>query len=142
MTARGIVNNNPGNLEGDIPFRGVVRKDGPYMVFDSAHNGIRAMAIDLHSKWLRGLNTVAKIIPVYAPPNENPTAQYIADVAGWMGVDADAVLNLGVPSTLESMVISMMRQEDGGDPYALADVLAAVDDALGLINSPPAPDHT
>lgn len=135
MTARGLRDNNPGNLRHTpaIKWRGELEPDADgYCRFDTAHNGMRAMMVDLHSKWLRGLNTVAKIIPPYAPPSENPTAVYIADVAKWWGVDPEAVFDLSKPSPLASLASAMMRQEDGAVPYGAGDVMAAALDALGL----------
>jgi hypothetical protein len=72
------------------------------------------------------------IIPVFAPPSENPTATYVADVAAWMGIGPDDRLDLSQPAALRDMVKAMMRQEDGSVPYTDGTILAAVDDALGI----------
>lgn len=136
MTARGIRNNNPLNLEhnGSIPWRGETMPppDPPYCAFGTAHDGIRAGAIDLHSKWARGLTTLAKIVPVFAPPSENDTAAYVANVASFTGWAPDLKLDLSRAGDLVVLVRAMMRQEDGSVPYAAGAILAAVDDALGL----------
>lgn len=134
LIARGIRDNNPGNLRDEgIPWNGLLSHDTDgYCIFDTAHNGIRAMAKDLHTKWLRGLDTLAKIIPVYAPPSENPTADYIADIAKWIGLEPDDTVDLSDIDELATIASAMMRQEDGTVPYSAVDIHDACADALGM----------
>ncbi len=133
MTARGLRNNNPGNLRDEgIAWQGLTGHDeGGYCIFDTAHNGLRAMAKDLHTKWARGLDTIAKIIPVYAPPAENPTQMYINDIASWSGIGASDRLDLSTADGLATIVSAMIRQEDGQVPYSVVLIHDACADALG-----------
>lgn len=129
--ARGIRNNNPGNLRYNpaIQWRGQVGHDGAgFVVFDTKENGIRALTIDLkNAQAIHGRNTVKAIITAYAPATENNTAGYIAAVAGDMGVTPDTALNLYDPATLAALVAAVIRHENGTQPYpvALLDIQAA-----------------
>ncbi len=137
MTARGLRNNNPGNLRHSAAFkwRGEVDRDPQgFCIFDTAHNGLRACAVDVHSKWKRGLNTVRKIIAVYAPPNENDTAAYINAVCAALGAMQDAPLKLDGPGTLAVFVKAICRHENGSVPYDVSAIVAAARDALGLLD--------
>lgn len=134
IVPRGFRDQNPGNLRDEgIAWKGLLGHDEDgYCIFDTAHNGIRAMAMDLHTKWARGLDTVAKIIPVYAPPSENPTANYIADIAKWTGLGPDEKIDLSDVDELATVVSAMIRQEDGTLPYSVADLHDACANALGV----------
>jgi len=131
---RGIRNNNPGNLEGaTIPWKGQIGVDGAYCVFDTPEHGLRALAVNLLAyQKLHGLNTVRLIVTRFAPPSENDTAAYIADVAAQMMVDPNATLDLTEPPTLDSLVCAITRHENGGNPYQPRQIVVAVDDALGI----------
>ncbi|MEJ0071170.1 MAG: hypothetical protein WDO24_23255 [Pseudomonadota bacterium] len=110
----------------------------------SDHEGLRACALDILTKWRRdGLRTVRAIIGRYAPPSENPTANYIAHVAAALGVKPDTALDLSAAGTLALFVKAVVRQECGSVPYPVGVLLAAVQDALGLPHPSdvaPAPD--
>lgn len=75
---RGIRNNNPGNLrpnqawtwDGQGPMD-TAGGQGEYLTFVSPEHGIRAMIRDIRQKRKRGLDTVQKIMNVYAPPGDN-----------------------------------------------------------------------
>jgi hypothetical protein len=132
---RGERNNNPGNLEGGGAWQGLSGSDGPYLVFSSAFYGLRALAIDLGSKFHKGLVTVRAIISVYAPPQDNPnglTAAYISAVSRELGVGPDTVLNLDNPQARAAFVTAIVRHENGRVMYAQGDIQAAVDNAMGL----------
>jgi hypothetical protein len=113
---KGIRNNNPGNIEynPNIKWQGQIGLDGVYLIFDTPQNGIRALAKDLHNKMARGLKTIATIIPVYAPPSENNTAAYIADVSKDLGVGPAITLN---DSHLPAFVKAIIKHENGIQPY-------------------------
>lgn len=137
--ARGIRNNNPGNIRPGQHFLGEVGDDGEnYAVFDTPEHGIRAMAVDLLSKYeKRGLVTIRAIITRYAPPEDNnDTAAYIAAVSRATGFDADAWLHLRDGTVLHAMVESIIRHENGirqneAMPYTDGVVDAGVALALG-----------
>lgn len=89
----GLRNNNPGNLrDAGIKWIGRVGSNNGFTVFDTLDNGIRAYGLDIKNKIIRGLNTINKLIPVYAPPNENDTNRYIKDMVVKTGFSADKVL--------------------------------------------------
>lgn len=97
--SRGLRNNNPFNLrrssnawQGKIPFAQSTDKD--FEQFHEIHWGIRAGLIQIRTDFGRGLNTVSKFLTKFAPPSENNTASYIATVAGALGVNKDAVIDL------------------------------------------------
>lgn len=131
-TARGLRDNNPGNLrDAGIPWQGLVGHDDlGFCIFDTPHNGMRALSIDLHTKWKRGLNTIARIIPVYAPPNENDTAAYETAVCSSIGRAPDDVLNLNDLNELAKLTRAIVLHENGSVPYAATEIVAASKDAL------------
>ena len=95
---RGIRNNNPGNLEkratdwqGKVPHS--QNTDSRFEQFDTIENGLRALMINVHTKVTRDkLDTLAKIISVWAPPSENNTQGYIARVSKALGISPTAPL--------------------------------------------------
>jgi hypothetical protein len=107
-------NNNPGNIRPSAAYtwRGQTGVNAGYVTFDTPENGIRAIAKDLTTKFNRGLDTVRKIISVWAPPSENDTPAYIAAVARSLNVDPDAALNLDDPNTLQAFVEAIIHQEN------------------------------
>ena len=91
--ARGIRNNNPGNIRKGIKWLGRVEpgKDAEFIEFKTMPYGIRALYIDLINKHKGGLRTIQGIIYRYAPPSENLTDAYVASVAKQIGIPATAV---------------------------------------------------
>ena len=113
VATRGFRNNNPGNLRNfGIPYVGFIGEDADgYSIFDTLENGIRAMGKDLLAKIGRGLNTVEKIITVYAPAaDNNPTEGYIAKVSEWTGFKPNQVLT---PNEMPALAAAMIRFENG-----------------------------
>lgn len=118
MTAKGIELNNPFDIEQDgITWQGMVvpSSDKVFCQFTTPVMGIRAGFIDLKSAISEGHNTITKIVTRFAPPSENNTIAYIADVAKWSGIDKDAVLQL---SDIKAVGVAMMKQEVGTLPYS------------------------
>lgn len=132
---RGIRNNNPGNLVlTDIQWKGKVpralNKDGKFEQFEDYDGvpghvwGIRAMFMDVRGDIQRdGLNTIRKLISVYAPTHENNTAAYIASVAKALKKGADAVL---VPADYPGLLKAITLHENGVQPYPDADISRAM----------------
>jgi hypothetical protein len=120
VTSRGYRNKNPGNLRplsGGQKWVGQVGVDtqgsaAGYVIFDSFENGIRALARDIKTKTARGLNTIAKIIPVFAPATENNVYAYIAEVEKNAGIPRNQVLT---EADLLPLVKAMARHELGRD---------------------------
>ena len=122
--ARGIRNNNPGNLRKGIKWKGLVvpGTDPSFDQFQTMPLGIRAMFIDLINKHKTGFNTIRKIIYKYAPPSENITESYVSNVADRSGISATAVFS---PTKDNFMKIAkaMARSENGKD----ADLITAAE---------------
>lgn len=132
MTPRGIRNNNPGNIEyhASIPWQGQTGSDGRFATFDTAHNGIRALAKQLiiyEDKY--GLWTVRGIINRWAPPVENNTSAYVNAVAKVVGVDPDDIISTHGKETLTRLVKAIIQHENGQQPYSDEVISWAVRDA-------------
>jgi len=74
------------------------------------------MMRQLYTMNLRGLNTIAQFIPVYAPSNENPTASYIVNLANMMGIHPWDVINWDDKSEIISLIHNMSIKESGESP--------------------------
>lgn len=125
---RGFRNNNPGNLRDyGFPWQGRIGDDPEgFLIFDTADNGIRAMARDLSTGFTRdGENTIRIIVNEWAPSNENNTANYISHVAKLTGFAPDQVLFLNVP-TIGALVSAIITHENGSNPYSPQQILNAV----------------
>lgn len=149
---RGERNHNPYNLRFNPRIRWQGLADPAYdeagfCVFADDAWGLRAGFKDLHAKWARGLDTVAKIVPVYAPASENDVARYVAAVCSDAGVGPDQKLDFSVRGNLLAIGRAFIRHEIGHCPYSDAQLKAAADQALAtnpgaFMPSPsPAPVH-
>ena len=85
-------NNNPGDLRDT--------STGSFRQFNSPQEGYAALLNDLHAKQtgttttgLGPSSTLADFAKTYAPPSENNSAQYAANLANHMGVRPDAPLS-------------------------------------------------
>lgn len=115
---RGIRNNNPGNIRlSSDKWQGLaaVQDDGTFFKFESARMGIRALArilITYQDKYR--LDTVAKIIARWAPPEDNnPTIGYASFVARNMGVGINDHLDLHDYRDLLGVVSGIVLFENG-----------------------------
>lgn len=133
MTARGVRNNNPGNIDfnprnawqGQLGLEEGVAKPR-FARFDEAENGIRALGkllINYRGKdgmpgvGGKGIDTVLETISRWAPSNENDTKAYALAVAKRLGVRTTDPINIKDPSTLRVFVESIIIHENGGNPY-------------------------
>ncbi|HCL9276146.1 TPA: lytic transglycosylase, partial [Escherichia coli] len=104
-TKRGERNNNPGNLN----FAGqagasLERPGGRFARFETAFDGLRALARQLMLYAGRGINSVEKIISTWAPASDNNnTTAYIRAVSQRLGVDPRAALNMSDPQTMSAL---------------------------------------
>ena len=119
--ARGLRNNNPGNIRHSSDrWQGAsaVQRDAAFVTFDDPVWGIRALARVLLSYQDRhGLTTVRGIISRWAPPSENDTESYINMVTARMSVGPDDELNLHSHADLDPLVRAIIWHENGSQPY-------------------------
>jgi len=115
MTPRGIRNNNPLNIRRNADdFRGEIKgNDKTFKTFSSMTFGYRAAFVILHTYLTEGFNTIEKIITRWAPPSENNTRKYIADVEKWSGVPKDKVLTASNGADYIMIVNAMSAVENG-----------------------------
>lgn len=112
---RGIRNNNPGNLRawGDTP-----RING-YAHFGTPAAGLAAMVENLQAQQsVHGLDTIAGIIGKWAPPSENNTAAYIADIVKQTGFGANQHLDLTDKKTVAPLVSGIIKHEGNSTGYS------------------------
>jgi hypothetical protein len=137
---RSVRNNNPGNLRNGIRWDGLstLLSDPDFCVFASPIWGFRALAIDLHTAWTRGFDTLDRLITHYAPPSENNTVAYIVSVSTMMGVEMNAPLNLDDDGELTSLVRAIAVHEAGGWFFSTSDLTEGIRLARVAI-APPEP---
>lgn len=113
---RGIRNNNPLNIRHNKNFfQGEVvgGTDRQFKQFTTAAYGYRAAFVILGTYLQRGINTIDKIIRTWAPPTENNTESYIADVEIRSGVGRNKVLTTNSGSDYRKIVAAMCYCENG-----------------------------
>ena len=135
--ARGIRNNNPGNIRIGINWLGrvVPGKDLSFVEFKTMPYGVRALYIDLINKHKSGLRTIRDIIYRYAPPSENLTDAYVAAVAQSMNIGASTPFAPTVKN-LNAFAKAIVKHENGKD----ANMVLASDYAAGLALARMRPD--
>ncbi len=124
LKPRGIRNNNPGNLV-YIPdparaWDGQIGSDGRFGVYDTAARGVRALGKQLEKHARSGMRTVRTLINVWAPPSENNTGAYVAQVAKALNVAPDLMID--VSARLPQLAAAIIQHENGRQPYAMADI--------------------
>ena len=117
--ARGIRNNNPGNLR-SAP--NAVGNDGSFPIFSNPNDGLAAMSRQLQLYGSRGNDTPYGIIHTYAPSTENDSQAYINAVTKDTGFGAHEKLDLSDPGVLKRLMTAMIRQENGSQPYSESDI--------------------
>jgi hypothetical protein len=135
--ARGIRNNNPGNIRIGINWLGrvVPGKDVSFVEFKSMPYGVRALYIDLINKHKSGLRTVQDIIYKYAPPSENLTGAYVAAVAQDMKIPATQSFS-PTAKNFTTFVKAIVKHENGKD----ASLVSVNDYAAGFALARTRPD--
>jgi hypothetical protein len=81
--------NNPGNERPSAKFKwqGEIGEVNGFVQFDTMVNGVRAYFKNLHAAmYLHGRTTIETYITAYAPPNENDTNRYIANMCDMTGL--------------------------------------------------------
>lgn len=131
MVARGIRNNNPGNIRWGDKWKGLDEcgreKDKSFCVFTEPEYGIRALAKILRNyRDLHKITTVAGIIHRFAPPTENNTVSYIKHVAEILGVDTDDTIDVRNEKTMLSLIKAIIQHENGEQPYTDNQILNGI----------------
>lgn len=137
--ARGIRNNNPGNLEfsKSNPWAGQTGDDGRFAKFETPEHGIRALGRNLLSYQRQGIDTVGDIINRWAPPTDNNnTDAYIKAVCDQLGVAANEPLDASNPDTLKALCAAIIHHENGSQPYSDQQLSSGVSAAIGLSSLP------
>ncbi len=137
-TPRGVRNNNPGNIDRTaIPWQGedrspeAMKREPRFCVFLTPQAGFRALAKTLLTYQRKhGLRTVREIINRWAPPSENNTSAYVAQVAREVGVGANEIIGLHRQVTLQRLVTAIARHENGGLFWPEPVIEAGVREAL------------
>ncbi|ELZ5060668.1 hypothetical protein UYK21_003371 [Enterobacter hormaechei] len=138
-SARGIRNNNPGNLEYSKtnPWVGQTGDDGRFAKFETPEHGIRALGRNLLSYQRQGIDTVNDIINRWAPPDDNNnTSAYIEAVCAQLGVTPDQPLDASNPDTLKALCAAIIHHENGSQPYSDQQLSTGVSAAIGLSTLP------
>jgi hypothetical protein len=121
MIPHSFRNNNPGNIVKGAAWQGLV--PGPpgdrFCTFDTPEDGFRALVKLLHNYIvIYQDDTVEQIVNKFAPPVENNTAAYIADVAQRCGVNPDTKLGAPSAALLFKLAKAIAHHETGSwEPY-------------------------
>lgn len=132
---RGVRNNNPGNIEKGIAWKGLAssQPDSRFATFVHPKWGFRAIARILLGDWKEGQNTVRSLIEEWSPPIDvfqgkaqaQNTEAYVQAVAKHLHVGADQPIN--VPTQLPKLLDAIARHENAGyryDPAIIAEGIA------------------
>lgn len=131
MTARGLRNNNPGNIrKSETCWMGLSEEqpDPDFFCFSEAKYGLRALyKLLLNYRKLYRLDTVREIISRWAPPSENDTEAYIAAICKATGLEADQVIDLGQNKPLAvRFIAAIVQHENGSQPYSDEEIKTAM----------------
>jgi hypothetical protein len=113
---RGLRNNNPGNLrKTSVKWGGKVANplDTAFESFDTMANGVRAAIRNAFTQWNRGKDTIAQLVSIWAPPSENDTARYVAQVAKAAGIPATKEFKFGNNETTAKIMYAIFIHENG-----------------------------
>jgi hypothetical protein len=131
-------NNNPGNLEyGDFAkSKGAIGTDGRFAIFSSPEAGRAAKSQLLFEGRRYKDNTIEGAISAYAPPNENNTAAYIANVSKSLGLPPTTRMSSLNEDQRKVLLDAIQKQEGGVRPGKIE----TLKEGLG-INDNPTPDQ-
>lgn len=125
--ARGLRNNNPGNIRlSRTLWQGEVRpsQDKAFCQFRSMDYGYRALIRQLQNyRKKNGCRTMADFINRWAPPVENNTSGYISRVCKEMHVPASHVPDVNDQATMCAFAAAISLVENGV-PAVMTDVTA------------------
>lgn len=119
---RGIRNNNPLNLRltkinwvGKVP--NSQNSDKAFEQFVDVKYGFRAAAKDLVSDFKKGKTSIQLLINEFAPPHENNTNSYAANVAKYVGFNVDAIMDYGTFRGSLHKILYRMHISENGKPF-------------------------
>lgn len=119
MSARGIRNNNPGNIRHvrEVVWLGqsALQTDDSFVQFDMPVYGVRAIVRILRSYERKGIRTLREAISRWAPPNENDSDAYVSAVSAACHISPDDPL--GLEPVMPALVKAIIRHENGELPY-------------------------
>lgn len=144
-TARGIRNNNPGNIDfnarnnwvGQLPHDPKI--EARFARFDRAENGVRALGkllLNYRGKdgmpgvGKPGIDTPLEFISRWAPASENNTLAYAQAIAKRLGVGVRDSIDISDPRVLREVVVGVIVHENGGNPYSAAVIDEGINRAL------------
>jgi hypothetical protein len=133
---RGLDLNNPMNLmENSINWKFQIKPtrdpQGRLAQFRSMEDGLHAGVTNLlNQQLLHGLNTWRSIITKFAPPLENDTEAYIADLCAATGCSPDDEIDLRNPQLLATASIRIIIHEQGTNPCAPEQIAETVSSVL------------
>nr|DAI59749.1 MAG TPA: virion protein [Caudoviricetes sp.] len=121
MAARGIRNNNPGNIRHGDKWQGLSAEqtDSEFCVFSQPEYGIRALCRILRTYQRKyGLRDVHSIINRFAPLVENDTESYIKSVCLKLDVTPETLIDLEEKGIMLNLLKAIIRHENGEQPYS------------------------
>ena len=133
-----IKRNNPGNIEkGKNKWIGEIESDGSrFATFKNLVFGYRAMIKLIQTYISRGNNTISKIIPIYAPPSENPTENYIQFVTSASGIPRNEPLEKSDLERIGKIVLAMSVFEHGLKGNEISSMKPIISDSIRILKDP------
>jgi hypothetical protein len=129
-TPRGIRLNNPGNIDRtSINWQGqAARQDDPrFIAFVAPEWGLRAIAKIIQTYVSRdGCATYKQVVDKWAPPVENTTDAYVADVVARCGVSAGDTVDIRSVAAMSKLVAAIVWHENGCQPYSDQQILSGL----------------
>lgn len=120
MLPRGIRLSNPGNIrKGGLAWQGesAMQDDHDFIRFETPVDGLRAlMKILITYQEKYDIEHVQGMILRWAPPSENDSAAYAADVAARVGVKVTDYIDIEIPENLIRMAQAIVHHENGKCP--------------------------
>lgn len=147
----GIQNHNPGNLEANQPWEGMIGAAGPndrFAVFKDNVWGFRAMFRNYITYFDRGINTITKIVNTWSPASDNTSpadpdgtksvAAYIAALCKFTGFGPDEIVQMKTWEMASRLVYAQTIHECGQfGPAFTQDQMAQGAFRAGIEDAPP-----
>ena len=121
MSARGLRNNNPGNLRKGPQWLGLSPEqlDTDFAQFVDPEWGIRAMVLLLiNYRKKRGMDTIKELVARYAPASENNCKAYEDVLCSALKVKRTDPINWTLVPVMRDLVKAIIFHENGSQPYS------------------------